>query len=232
MLRLLKLLSLCVLFFVGISIGFFFILRFFSSSSAVFVPAVEGFSVSEARFLAEREKLRLEVKEEKFDTKREAGIVVKQAPLSGMSVKKGQVIYVTVSKGIERITVENLAEMTLDRAQIAIQQSGLVLKGVSYISSALPAQTVVSQSPAGGSVVSKDAECFLLVSQGGKRPLFIMPDIRGKSLTENENVFAEYGIAANIEKKGQSGGDVITRQNPPPGYPVNSSDTVRLGVGE
>lgn len=232
MVRLLKLLSLCILFFAGITLGFFFILRYFSSTSTVFAPSVEGFPVEEARFIAEREHLKLEVKEEKFDTKKEMGIVVKQAPAAGMQVKKGQTVYVTVSKGIERAIAPELKGMSLDRAQIAIQQSGMKFKGVSYISSKEVSQTVLSQSPDAGSIVSRDADCYLLVSQGGARPVFSMPETRGGSLREYETLFSEYGIAANVEKKGGEESDTIVNQRPLPGYPVSASETVGLGVGQ
>jgi beta-lactam-binding protein with PASTA domain len=230
--KLLKLLSFCVLFFAGTFVGFLLILRFFSSTSTVFVPSVEGFSLDEAKFIAGRENLKLEVKEEKFDTKKGMGVVIKQAPISGMSVRKGQVVYVTVSRGIERITAPDMAGMSLDEAQIAVQQSGMTLKGVSYISSKDLSQTVLSQSPAAGCVVSRDAECFLLVSQGGSRPVFTMPDVRGKNLKEYETLFSEYGIVANVEKRSESESIVIVEQRPRPGYPVSAAETIGLGAGE
>lgn len=232
MVRLLKLLTLCVLFFAGIILGFFVILKYFSSTSTIFAPAVEGFSEDEARFIVERERLKFEVREEKYDTKKEAGIVIKQAPASGMPVKKGQTIYVTVSKGIEMAVAPSLSGMSLDGAQIAIQQSGMNFKGVSYVSSADPSQTVLSQSPAAGSIVGRGADCYLLVSQGGRKPVFSMPEVRGGSSVECERIFAEYGIVSNIEKKGGEEGDTIREQRPLPGYPVSASETVGLGVGQ
>jgi len=232
MVRLLKLLSLFVLFFAGITLGFFLILRYFSSTSTILAPGVEGFSVEEARFIAGREHLELEVREEKYDTRREAGVVVKQAPSAGMPVRKGQAIYVTVSKGIERTVAPDLTGMPLDRAQIEIQQNSLKFKGVTYISSREPSQTVLSQSPAPGAIASRDAECYLLVSQGGKRPLFSMPDLRGKGARAGESALSEYGIAAGVEKRGGDEGDVIISQRPLPGYPVSALETVSLGAGK
>lgn len=230
MVRLLKLLALCALFFGGVALGFFFILRAFSSTSSTYVPAVEGFPVDEARFMTEREHLLFEVREEKYDTKREMGIVIRQAPAAGMPVKKGQTVYVTVSKGIERTVAPYLTGMSLDSAQISIQQSGMNFKGVSYASSKAASQTVLSQSPAAGAVISRDADCWLLVSQGGRRPVFSMPDVRGRNVKECESVLSEYGIAANVEKKGGDESETVREQRPLPGYPVSASDTVGLGV--
>ena len=232
MVRLLKLLALSVLFFAGMILGFFIILKYFSTTSTILAPAVEGFSEDEARFMIERERLTFEVREEKYDTKKEAGVVIKQAPAAGMPVKKGQTVYVTVSKGIEMAVAPNLSGMSLDNAQIAIQQSGMNFKGVSYVSSADPSQTVLSQSPAAGSVVGRGADCYLLVSQGGRRPVFSMPEVRGGSAGECERVFSEYGIVPNIERTGGAEGDTIREQRPLPGYPVSASETVGLGVGQ
>ncbi|HPA26471.1 MAG TPA: PASTA domain-containing protein [Acidobacteriota bacterium] len=230
MVRLLKLLALCALFFAGTALGFYFMLRSFSSGSATYVPAIEGFPAEEAKFMTEREHLLFEIKDEKYDTRRETGVVIMQAPAAGMAVKKGQTVYVTVSKGIERAIAPNLAGMSLDSAQIAIQQSGMNFKGVSYVSSSSPSQTVLSQSPARGAVISRDADCWLLVSQGGRRPVFLMPEVGGRNVKECETVFSEYGIAANIEIRGGEESETVREQRPLPGYPISASETIGLGV--
>lgn len=229
---LLKLVLLGMLFFAGIILGFLFILGFFSSDSAVYAPNVSGFPVEQARFIAEREHLSLVVKEEAYDTRKEKGIIIKQMPVAGMSARKGHTIYVTVSKGIERVTVPDFTALTLDKAQIALGQSGMELKGVSYIFSDKPSQTVISQSPDAGAVVSMESGAFLLVSQGGQRPLFLMPGLKGGKIDEYPAAFSEYGISVNIENQSKGEGKTIKSQIPLPGYPVTSEDTVRLGVGE
>lgn len=228
MARMLKLFIFAFLFVCAFALGFILIFLF-SSSSSIFAPSVVGKSVEEAEVIAKTNNLKIKIQEERFDTKNEKGIIIRQTPNAGMSVKKGQTLYVIVSKGLERVILSDFTEQTLRNAQIAISQSGLKLKGVSFISSNQNPETVIAHYPPYSAIVPKESDCFLLLSQGGKRPLFVMPDLKGKEAKDVTRFLGEYGIQCYVENN-VSGEGKIFRQRPLPGFPVDSSVTVFLGV--
>lgn len=228
MARMLKLFIFAFLFVCAFALGFILIFLF-SSSSSIFAPSVVGKSVEEAEVIAKTNNLKIKIQEERFDTKNEKGIIIRQTPNAGMSVKKGQTLYVIVSKGLEKVILSDFTGQTLRNAQIAISQSGLKLKGVSFISSDQNPETVIAHYPPYSSIVPKESDCFLLLSQGGKRPLFVMPDLKGKEAKDVTRFLGEYGIQCYVENN-VSGEGKIFRQRPLPGFPVDSSVTVFLGV--
>ncbi len=229
MARMFKLFIFAFLFVCGIFIGFLLILFFSTSSSSLLAPSVVGSTLEDAEVIAKRNNLKLKVQEERYDTKREKGIIIRQTPNGGMSVKKGQTIYVVVSKGIEKVIIPNLEGEQIQKAGVSLLQKSLKLKGASYISSRNESQTVIAQIPLPSTVVPKESECFLLVSQGEKPPLFVMPDLKGKEAGAVMRILSEYGIQCYVENS-VSGEGTILRQKPLPGYPVDSSTMVYLGV--
>ncbi|GBC81269.1 hypothetical protein HRbin10_00376 [bacterium HR10] len=62
-------------------------------------PALVGTSLAEARRWAERAGLTLEVKSTLHDDRYPAGVIIEQWPPSGMAVKRGQPLRVSVSLG-------------------------------------------------------------------------------------------------------------------------------------
>ena len=63
--------------------------------------------------------------EESFDDKVESGKVISQDPKGDSKQAKGTKINLTVSKGVQEITVPDLTGMTADQAQKALTASGL-----------------------------------------------------------------------------------------------------------
>lgn len=229
MARMFKLFIFAFLFVGGVTIGFFVILFFSSSSSSLFAPSLVGINFEEAESVAQANGLKVKVQEERFDTKKDKGIIIRQTPNAGISIKKGQTIYVIVSKGLERVTVPDLRGVSLRKAQISLSQCGIKLKGISFISSKEPYETVISQNPQYSAIVPKESDGFLLVSQSGRRPVFVMPDLKGKEAKYVKTIMEEYGIQCYVENS-VSGEGKIFRQKPLPGFPVDSSSTVFLGV--
>lgn len=228
MARMLKFVIFAFLFLLGIGIGFIMIF-FFSSSSSFLAPSLIDKSIEEAEIIAKNNNLKLKVQEERYDTKKEKGIIIRQNPNGGISIKKGQTLYVVVSKGVEKVISPNLIGFSLREAQISLIQNGLKLKGVSSIYSKEDSETVISQSLEPFSVVPKESDCHLLLSQGGKRPVFVMPNLIGREAKKVSRVLGEYGIQCYINNSATGEGKIV-RQKPLAGYPVDASTTVFLGV--
>src|SRR5207248_5721468 len=104
------------------------------------------------------------------------GIVVAQHPAGGTKVDKGSSVTLNVSKGPAKpvkptkptpvnVTVPNVVGRSVSSAEAAITAAGLA-PSTQHVPSNDPKDTVVSQSPAGGSSASKGAHVLLNVSDG------------------------------------------------------------------
>ncbi len=225
--RLILIVIFCCLFFGGIVLGFMIVLGFFSSSSSVLVPNLDGVSVEEAQNLLNEKNLKLKILEERYDLKREKGSIISFNPSYGMSVKKGQSVYVVVSKGIEKVVMPDLTDKNLQEAQIELSKLGLKLKSLSYISDRREEGVVISQYPSSNAIIPKESDCFLLISKGGRRPIFVMPNILKKDFTTVSRSLSEYGF--KVIPSGSNEG-MITTQKPLSGIPVDASEVIFVGV--
>ena len=128
------------------------------------VPSLAGVSRDEAERRLRDAGLELgDVGEQTSDTAR--GIVLQASPASGVAVPAGTRVNVVVSAGPTRISLPDVVGRELDLARGTLEQLGLVLAPVEYDSlSALPAGTVVAQSPAAGSPIAGGSTVTLRVA--------------------------------------------------------------------
>lgn len=102
----------------------------------------------------------------------EEGMVISQSPESGVTVPKGTVVTVTVSKGREeqKIRVPNLIGQTEAEARFILVDNGLRIGSVSYVfNSEVEEGLVCYQSTSQGSYVDPDTIIDIKVSQGTEK---------------------------------------------------------------
>jgi len=112
------------------------------------VPKVIGLKSDEAVTTLEELGLLVNVTEE-YNKKVEAGYVIEQSAEAKTQVDAGEIISITVSKGIEKVTVPDLLGKTLDEAKGIITENGLKLKQI---------YTYVDESQADGVVLEQDID--------------------------------------------------------------------------
>ena len=96
-----------------------------------------------------------------------AGSVISQSPLAGASVAPGSAVDLVVSSGPAPVSVPNVVGLTQAAATTAITGAGLVLGNVTtQYSATVPAGSVISQNPLGGTSVAPGSAVDLVVSSG------------------------------------------------------------------
>ena len=116
--------------------------------NTVIMPKVVGMSKDDAVTQLEDLDLIVNVVEE-YDKKVEAGYVIKQDVDAKKEIDAGETVTITVSKGIEKVTVPNLVGKTEAEAKKAITDAGLKLKST---------YTDNDESKAEGVVLYQDVE--------------------------------------------------------------------------
>src|SRR5437870_3681250 len=95
------------------------------SRKVVMVPDLTGKPVTEALNLLGPLKLGITKESEQFDKRFPAGTIVRQVPPSGMMVREGRLVRITVSQGGETLFVPELVGQPLRQAQTSLQNVGL-----------------------------------------------------------------------------------------------------------
>ena len=154
------------------------------------VEAYVGREVAEAQRLITRSGLKAEVVEINHPTIA-SGVVVMQAPQEDTTLRKGDVVVLTVSKGPATQTVPKIIGMTRQDAQTTLKAYGLTLSVAEYVVSATyDAGTVVEQYPTQGSSCESGDIIQVTISGG----VAYVPRVTGRLLNEAKDLIAAAGL--------------------------------------
>lgn len=163
------------------------------------VPDVTGMTLEEAKTAFEQAGMQLGDADYKFSDQIPQGSIISQKKKGGHFSWKNSRQAVVVSDGTKRTQMPDLTNKTLKEAADILDAMHLNLMVAVRPVYSLTAETesVCGQEPAAGETIQKGADVVLCISQGG----FAMPDLRGKSKEEAENILAQMGITAAFEEE-------------------------------
>lgn len=134
-------------------------------SSKFILPDLRGQGLSEATVKLSELGLRVgEVKsEENAEIKKDK--IISTVPLAGTYVKKGNVIVVILSRGVEVIEIPRLIGKSLSSAKRIIADKGFSIGNISYeVSTEFNVGIIMRQKPAPGKKIEKGSKINLVVA--------------------------------------------------------------------
>ncbi len=204
------------------------------SRPEVVVPKLEGRSLTEALAIVSPMDLSIQQEGTDFDEGLPAGTILRQTPPSGMQVRAGRSIRVVISKGGQVVFVPSVIGKLLAEAQSMLATDGIQMGAVSEsYSTDFAKNTVLSQSPSSGTVVTRGAFVDVEVSKGAPPVgLPLVPDFIGKTVEAARDWAG--GVNASVKVKedpnavGASGS--IVKQDPPAGQPLLEDQDILVTV--
>ena len=188
-----------------------------TGNKKVETPNFEGKTLEEAKALAKKKGLTLEVVKEATSTKYEKGIVSKQMTGKGTSVKKGTKIQVWVSTGLEgeEITIPDVSGMSEEEAKETLIAKGFKKANISVEqkqSDSVDTGLVISTTPEADAKAAEDTKITIYVSTGAGK--VTVPNLVGKSQEEAESALSEAGLngSASEEYSDTEAGKVISQE--------------------
>ncbi len=192
------------------------------------VPALVGGPRSDAEAKLAERHLTLGKVDEVFNETVPAGVVISQDPPADSPQKRDTPVNVVVSKGRQPIAVPNAGGQPADAAQAALEGLGLkVVRGEPVNSDTVPAGSIVSQTPASGTLFKGDA-VTLVVSKG---PVLVpVPAVTLKTPAEASAILAAAGFQVKVDKYFGGILNTVRFQNPAAGKAAPKGSTVTLTV--
>lgn len=126
-----------------------------------------GSELSEAKAELELQGVEVTVTEE-YNNTVPKGVIISQSPAPGTEMMKGSKVTLTVSLGVEIITVPTLMDLTVDAARDALTNKKLKLGEVTEISSGKAKGLIVKQSIAPETEVQANTAVDIWVSKGAE----------------------------------------------------------------
>ena len=196
------------------------------------VPAVVGQQVVRAEDAMTQASLRMDTVEQFSETKAK-GVVLRVEPAPGSELGKQSVVRVTVSKGKERYAVPQLVGTKVADAGPVLTPVNLRLGATREDwSETVPEGVVISQEPAAGASVRRNAEVAVVVSKG-REPIKV-PTVTGAGFDAASAAITKAGLkvarAEDVNSDTVPAGQVVS-QDPAKGT-LHRGDTVTVVVSK
>lgn len=122
------------------------------------------------------------------------GYVCGQIPEEGDQVNRGEMVYVTISRGSDRLAVQRLTGLSQDSAVAALTAQGFVTGEITLAPSDQLAGTVIAQQPEAGASAKIGSAVSLTVS-GGR---VVVPDLVGQREEEALSRIESLGLTSGM----------------------------------
>jgi len=190
------------------------------------MPKVTGLPFDQARDQLRDLKLKVDRKDA-FSATVARGLVADQSKEPDDVVVQGTTIVLTVSKGVERVTVPNVVDKTEQEANQILTTAGFTVTTQRADNDTVPAGKVISQTPKDGTKVDKGSAVTIVVSNGP--PKVQVPNLQCKTRKQANDLLAAKGLQVKFVGNDR----FVVDQDPAPGTsaPKGSVVTAYTGPG-
>ncbi|HFU3983792.1 TPA: Stk1 family PASTA domain-containing Ser/Thr kinase [Streptococcus suis] len=206
-----------------------------AKSASIELPSFIGQAKETAQQELENLGLQVRIKEE-FSSQYEAGLVIAMNPNENELVGKGDVVTLTVSKGVAPQTVPNVVSKTESAAIQLLEAAGFVVGTVSQeYHTSVAAGSVISSDPIAGTELPVGSTINLVVSKGKE---LIMPNFTSGQYTYSQarSQLQSLGVnVTNIERQEDRSyyattSDIVIGQYPLAGATIDGTVTLYVSV--
>ena len=191
------------------------------------VPDLTGLDVDGARDAVEAQNLVLVEDDPEYSETVAKGEIISQSQEAD-SLPEGGEVHVVVSQGRVPIAVSDQTGRGADAARSALEGAGFTVTTSSAHSSSVPKGSVVSQSPASGTLHRGDT-VNLVISQGPE--MVTVPDVFKKSEADARSALEAAGLKVSVEHpKGDPAFGLVYQQSATAGDQVAKGSTVTISV--
>jgi eukaryotic-like serine/threonine-protein kinase len=223
-----QVLLIVLVFFALVMVSAAITMKAFTSGHTITVPDVRGKELTAAINQIRNSGLDIKVEREEHHPTVPQNYIIGQNPAPGERVKTGRNVMVVVSLGSEEVATPPVTDKVFRLAQVTLKEAGLELGEVAHVNSQSPAEMVILQSPAQGTVLQKGSEVDMLVSEGGKGTRYVTPDLTGMTLPQAGDLVRPLG--GKILYSGR--GNVVATQGPKAGYQLPANGQIIVALGE
>ena len=160
-----------------------------------------------------------------FSSKIKKGYVISQDKDADVLVRAGTPVTLTVSKGVERVTVPDVKNKTEAEASQLLTAAGFTVTVQRVDDNTVPAGQVISQTPNGGTRADKGSEVKIVVSNGP--PKVAVPNLQCKTRRQAADELAAKGLQVRFVSDGRR----VVDQDPQPGTEVPRGSVVTAYTG-
>jgi serine/threonine-protein kinase len=193
---------------------------------------VSDIPLAQAKKIIKAQGLKVGLVVEQPDNQIPAGNVISSQPGTGQSVPAGSQVELIVSSGKPKSAVPDVTSLSSADAKAQLTVAGFKVKQVNQTSSSSPPDTVLSETPAAGSLEPAGFTVTIVVAQAPTTAK--VPDVLGQSVADAANALGQAGF--NIKETSQTVTDqakdgIVLQESPAANSTQKKGSTVTIVVG-
>ena len=198
------------------------------TKTPVNMPNIAGMDYAEAKGLLNKNGLRVIRENDQYSMTVPKGEVIAQSTSAGKRLMTGDIVYVSISMGVEQTNVPNVQYLERQNAISALQSAKLNYTVKEEESDTVREGLVIQQSVEAGSIVDVKTNVIITVSLG---KLADMPSLVGTTLNKARSEMAALGFE-NVTYTGKydayTAENVIMTQSVPAGRRINVEEHIEI----
>ncbi|MGM0410463.1 MAG: Stk1 family PASTA domain-containing Ser/Thr kinase [Bacillota bacterium] len=182
----------------------FLIYKNYMEVPIVQVPDVEGMNFDRAKDTLSQVGLGIEEPVERvYHPEHPEDEVISQTPESGEMIKQTRNLKLTVSDGVEEISIPDIKGESLRKAELILENNKLEIGNKEFeYNEEVPENHIIEQKPESGETVNAGEKIELIVSKGVEPNLVEMPNLIGIKLSEAESIIKDNKLnIGNIKRE-------------------------------
>lgn len=132
----------------------------------VVVPDVVNLPLNDAQILLQNSGLSVEVERETYSSEVPEGYVISQNPINGSNAREGSAVKLTVSQGVQTVTVPDVIGYSEDRANSDLTRAGFIVEIQREFNSQYDSGIVFDTDPAPNTELAQGKTITIYVSRG------------------------------------------------------------------
>ena len=171
--------------------------------------------------------------EQSYSNDYAAGYVYKQSPVAGRTVREGQSVTLTVSLGIQYVTVPDVSNYVQADGEQQLKDLGVSVLITQAVEPSVAAGSIIRTEPAAGSQVAAGSTVVVYVSRPQVNTTAKVPALTGlKSVNDARSVLVQnkLGLGSTTEQYSDQPAGTIIGQSPAAGSTVKVNSRVSITV--
>ncbi len=171
--------------------------------------------------------------EQSYSNDYAAGYVYKQSPVAGRTVREGQSVTLTVSLGIQSVTVPDVTNYLQADAEQQLKNLGVSVLVTQAVEPTVASGSVIRTDPAAGSQVAAGSTVVVYVSRPQVSTTAKVPSLVGLSSVNDARTLLvqnKLGLGSTTEQYSDKPAGTIIGQNPAAGSTVKVNGRVSVTV--
>ncbi len=170
--------------------------------------------------------------EQEYSNDYAAGHVYKQSPVAGRTVREGQSVTLTVSLGVQYVTVPDLTNYLQADGEQQLKDLGVSVLVTQAVDETVAAGSIIRTDPAAGSQVAAGTTVVVYVSRPQVSTTTKVPSLIGMSVDNARSLLVQnkLGIGSQTEQYSDQPAGTIISQNPGAGAAARLNSRVSVVV--